>query len=66
VSSVSKAALAEVRRSRKASEEVAGVALHNEQVTRQRVEALEDQARAVGALLGRGFFGRLRWLFFGR
>jgi stalled ribosome alternative rescue factor ArfA len=34
-------------------------AVTNEQITRQRVEKLE-------ALRGRGFWGRLRWLFTGR
>lgn len=39
--------------------EVATAALANERLTRQRVEMIE-------AVLGRGFFGRLRWLFLGR
>ena len=34
-------------------------AVTNEQITRQRVERLEG-------FLGRGFWGRLRWLFTGR
>ncbi len=41
-------------------------ALHNEQVTRMRVEALEAHAAKVGAVLGRGFWGRLKWVVLGR
>ena len=37
----------------------AEAALNNEQVTRVRVERLEG-------VVFRGFFGRLRWLIFGR
>ena len=37
----------------------ADAALQNEMLTRARVDRLES-------LLGRGFWGRLRWLFTGR
>jgi len=33
--------------------------------TLERVEKLERWAGAVGSILGRGFWGRLKWLFVG-
>ncbi len=43
---------------------------HDEQVTRTRVQALEhgltSLAGEAGGILGRGFWGRLRWLLTGR
>jgi len=57
----------ELTRSRKVD------ALHNETITRERVDMLErlvgvniDSWRAHEAVLGRGVFGRLKWLFLGR
>jgi len=58
----------------------ASVAIQNERLTRERVERLERTAseltKAISAntesililckLLGRGFWGRLRWLLLGR
>ena len=41
------------------SEEALKAALHNELVTRQRVDRLESLAR-------RGFWGRLNWMVTGR
>ena len=40
------------------------VAETTEQTT-ERVDKLERWAGAVGSILGRGFFGRLKWLFLG-
>ncbi len=40
-------------------ERLSTVALQNEQVTRSRVDRIEE-------LLSRRFWGRLKWLFFGR
>jgi hypothetical protein len=48
----------------------AQAAQDNEQVTRVRVEALEtgieNLAREMSAFAGRGFWGRLKWVFTGR
>ena len=41
-------------------------ALQNEQVTRQRVDNIEAGLTRVSVLLGRGFWGRLRWLVMGK
>jgi hypothetical protein len=41
-------------------------ALRNEQITRQRVEALEQWAETVGLVFGRGLWGRLSWLLRGK
>jgi hypothetical protein len=47
----------------------AQAAADNEQVTRVRVDALEKGieglAAEMGGFVGRGFWGRLRWLFLG-
>lgn len=47
-------------------ETLAAAAVHNEEITRKRVENLETHAEGVSALLGRGLWGRLTWLLFGR
>jgi len=44
----------------------ASAALQNEQVTRIRVEHLEQRISVVDAILARSFLGRLRWLLLGR
>jgi len=48
-------------------------AIQNEQLTRERVARLEHARQAsdplladVAAVIGRSFFGRLRWLLIGR
>ena len=42
------------------------IAIHNEALTRKRVEALEGFAEGTARLLARGLWGRLTWLLFGR
>ena len=42
------------------------VAIQNEQITRQRVDTVEQQVLILRAILARGFFGRLKWLIVGR
>jgi hypothetical protein len=59
VSGLSRAAFAELRAQREDTKKMAEAAVNNEFLTRHRVEALEG-------ILGRGFWGRLRWLLFGR
>lgn len=56
----------ELRRKLAADGEVAAVALNNEQLTRQRVDALESGLNYLASVLGRGFCGRLRWLIRGK
>jgi hypothetical protein len=41
-------------------------ASHDEKVTRSRVELLEKAAGAYADILGRGLWGRLKWLVVGR
>lgn len=45
---------------------MAEAALQNEALTRERVATLERHALAVGVVLSRSFWGRLRWLLLGR
>ena len=45
---------------------VAIAAGQNEQLTRRRVEHLEQRMSEVDALFGRTFWGRLNWLLRGR
>lgn len=59
MSVMSRAVFEEMRQQRKNTAKMAEAAAVNEQITRHRVEALE-------AVLGRGFWGRLRWLVMGR
>ena len=40
--------------------------LRNESITRDRIGKAEVALGEVGALLSRGFWGRLRWLFRGK
>jgi hypothetical protein len=56
----------ELRRKLQAEAEVAAAALQNEQVTRQRVKGLEAGIEYLASVLGRGFWGRLRWLALGK
>jgi hypothetical protein len=56
----------ELRRQLAAEATVAQAALNNEEVTRQRVEACERGMELLIGVLGRGFWGRLTWLAFGR
>lgn len=55
-----------LRRKAEAAGEMAKAASNDEQVTRKRVDHLEKHATQVGALLGRGFWGRMRWLVLGK
>jgi hypothetical protein len=41
-------------------------AMHDEGLTRARVDQLEPAMGAALAVLGRGFWGRMAWLFLGR
>jgi hypothetical protein len=41
-------------------------ALTNEQITRKRVDGLEDWVKVANALLSRGFWGRMRWVLTGK
>lgn len=50
----------------KTQREAVTAALGNEMLTRTRVEALEKQAEQLREVIGRGFLGRLRWIFLGR
>lgn len=43
----------------------AEAALTNEEITRKRVEGLEQWAIAVSLVLAGGFWARFRWLLFG-
>ena len=59
MSKLSRAAFDEMRARRQDAQKMAEAAVNNELLTRQRVEYLE-------AMIGRGFWGRLRWLLLGR
>ena len=59
MSGLSRAAFEEMRVQRKDVQNLAQAAVNNELLTRQRVEILEG-------VLGRGFWGRMRWLLLGR
>lgn len=56
----------DLRRQLAADAEMAAAAAANEQVTRRRVDTLEQGFTAVAAIVGRGFWGRFQWLVFGR
>lgn len=56
----------ELRRKLQADGEVASVAASNEQITRQRVDALESGLNYLASVLGRGFWGRVKWLALGK
>ena len=57
--SMSSAAFAKWRKDREDTHNLAIVVNNNEQLTRKRVEYLEG-------IVGRGFWGRLKWLLLGR
>ena len=56
----------ELRRTLQVQGNVAEVAYQNETVTRARLEGLEKGVEYLASVLGRGFWGRVRWVVCGR